>query len=264
MHFCQRHGAARVTPRIVTFCDAAYIPVARNWLRALAEIGLDGSATIVAMDEATRKAFPPEVILHRPLQRSEGFAELWAHRIMILREMLSAGEAIIHSDADAIWLRNPMAEIEACKADMVFSQGTVWPPDVSARHGLVLCCGLFFLRPTPQVETFLDAVSVRMGTDRDDQTAINRVVASWIDGWQIEIPYEIACGKGYFTASRQPIHARGGDSPIAETGLAILPHHAFPRIVDKLTDDMFVVHPFSGKTLADKRRVLGSLGLWRA
>lgn len=251
-------------PRIVTFCDAGYIPVARNWLRALAEIGLDGLATIVSMDEATREAFPSAVILHRPLQRSQGLSALWMHRIHVLRELLSAGEAVIHSDADAVWLRDPMAEIDACQADMVYSQGTVWPPDVHARHGLVLCCGLFFLRPVPQVAAFLEAVGARLDMDGDDQAAVNRVAASWIEGWQIDSPYEIAFGERRFTASRKPIHARGGNSPIGEAGLAVLPHHAFPRIVNRLTDDMFVVHPFSGKTLADKRRILGGLGLWPA
>jgi len=254
-----------VTPRIVTFCTAEYVPVARNWLRALAEIGLDGAATIVALDAATRAAFPPDRVLHRPLVAASGdLGALWAHRIGVLRDVLASGEALIHSDADAIWLRDPRPDIAACDAAMVFSQGTIWPPDIHRRHGLVLCCGFFHLRPNPQVLAFLDAVAARLETDRDDQMAVNRVVAEWIDGWEIDDPYEIPFGQDRFIASRRPIAARGARSPAGKIGIAVLPHHAYPRLLDSVSGETVVAHPLSAKTPDDKMRVLDRFGLWRS
>lgn len=250
-------------PRIVTFCNADYIPVAQNWLRALKEIGLAGSATVVSLDDATRDSFPPAGVLHRPLPANpRDFGALWSHRISVLRELLSSGQAIIHSDADAVWLRDPMPDIESCGTAMVFSQGTIWPPDVHKRHGLVLCCGLFYLRPDPQVLVFLDAVDARMITDRDDQMAVNRVAAAWIDAWEIHDPYEIPFRQDRFIASRRPIRARRSKCAAGEISISVLPHHAYPRLLDSVTDETVVAHPLSGKSLGDKMRCLGQLGLW--
>ena len=249
--------------RILTFCNADYVPVARNWLRALAEIGLDHAATIVSLDEATRASFASDQVLHRPLSpSSDDLSALWSHRIGVLRELLSSGEAIIHSDADAIWLRDPMPDILASDADMVFSQGTIWPPDVHRHHGIVLCCGFFFLRPDQQVLAFLDAVDARMITDRDDQMAVNRVVAALIDDWQVDDPYEVPFRQDRFIASRRPIRARLAKDSSDQISITVLPHHAYPRLLDCVTDEMVVAHPLSGKSLNEKMRCLGQLGLW--
>lgn len=252
-----------MTPRIVTFCNSDYIAVAENWLRALAKINMDGRATIVSLDETTREAFPSSRVLHRPLQPdAQGLSSLWSHRIVVLRELVSAGQAIIHSDADAIWLRDPIPDIGSCATPIVFSQGTVWPKDVHCRHGLVLCCGFFYLAPDPQVIAFLDVVADRVISDRDDQISVNRVVAEKVEGWEIEDPYEIPFRDSSFIASRSPIRAQGLKGILAAAGIAILPHHAYPRLLDKVSGETIVAHPLSGKTLNEKVVCLSRLGLW--
>ncbi|MCC5987901.1 MAG: hypothetical protein JJT95_09480 [Pararhodobacter sp.] len=252
-----------MTPRIVTFCNAGYIPVVENWLRALDNIEMDDRAIVVSLDDSTRDAFPAGRVLHRPLPPgAQGLGALWSHRIAVLRELLSTGEAVIHSDADAVWLRDPIPDIDACATPIVFTQGTFWPPDVHARRGLVLCCGFFFLRPDPQVFRFLDAVAARMSTDRDDQIAMNRVVDAWIDDWKIDNPYRVSFRDIQFIASRMPIRAHGFDEAGNEVAISVLPHHAYPRILDSLTQDTVVAHPLSGKSRSEKERCLRRLGLW--
>lgn len=252
-----------MTLRIVTFCNADYIPVAKNWLQALTLINMEASATVISLDEDTRRAFPSHLVLHRPLSpKGNGLGALWSHRLIVLRDLLSAGAPVVHSDADAVWLRDPMPDIDECAAPVVFTQGTIWPKDVYLRHGLVLCCGFFYLSPHPQVLRLLDLVIDRVQTDQDDQISINRVVAERIERWEIEDPYQIHFKESLIVASRRPIRARSSKGNEGEVHVAVLPHHAYPRLLDDITSETVVAHPLSGKTLEEKEKCLRSLGLW--
>lgn len=252
-----------MTLRIVTFCNADYIPVAQNWLCSLGRINMAEHAIIVSLDDQTRDAFHPDLVLHRPLNfQAEGLAALWSHRISVLREFLNAGEAVIHSDADAVWLRDPMHDIEACESPIVFSQGTYWPLDVHARRGLVVCCGFFYLRPVPYVFRFIEAVADRISADRDDQIAMNRVIDDWIEDWDIDDRYVIPFRNTHFVASREPIRAYDSIAQTDYPNISILPHHAYPRLLEEVSTETVVAHPLSGKTLKEKVDCLSRLGLW--
>lgn len=252
-----------MTPRIVTFCNAEYIPVAENWLRALRAINMDRHAIVIALDKEARDAFTTDCVLYRPLPSSaQDLGALWLHRIAVLREILSTGDAVIHSDSDAVWLRNPIPDIEHCGSPIVFSQGTVWPKDVHRRHGFVLCCGFFYLASNPDVLEFLEEVACRVELDRDDQIAVNRIVAERVARWEIEDRYEITFKDSRFIGSRTPMRARLIGENGGELALAVLPHHAYPRVLDEISEETVVAHPLSGKTLDEKVARLSKLSLW--
>ena len=54
--------------------------------------------------------------------------------------LIACGIDFVHSDADAVWLRDPIPEYfgPGETADLVASQGTRHPPDVFGRWGFVL------------------------------------------------------------------------------------------------------------------------------
>ena len=47
----------------------------------------------------------------------------------------------VHSDADAVWLKNPLISFGKTAFDLLASQGTIWPLDVFEQWRFVLCCG---------------------------------------------------------------------------------------------------------------------------
>lgn len=257
---------APASPLIVTFVTHGYIDVTANWLAFVAKLGLTAHVRIVTLDDASRDAFPAALTVHAPLDTTD-LGGLWVHRIQVIGRFLAAGYDVVHSDSDAVWLRDPLPFMASCSADMVFSQGTVWPPDVHARHGLVLCCGLFRLTACDGVRAFMRAVEARVAADRDDQVSINRLLDEAGVRWRIDTPYRIPFRDTAFTASRSVIRAAAGDGP----SVAVLPHHLFPRlvdcvdgtsIVDAADGEVMVAHPLSGKTRAEKQAVLSALGLW--
>lgn len=245
------------SPIIVTFANADYIPIARNWLSALQALSIRASIRIIALDAATRDAFPAELVIYRPYE-IRNLSGLWQFRVTILRELLSETDGIIHSDADAVWMRNPLPTIESCSTDMVFSQGTTWPRDVHARHGMVVCCGLFYLRNVSFVQDFMEELENRVSIDQDDQVSVNRLLDESGVTWDVTNPYAIPFRETEFIASRQPTFSAGNDS----TSVAILPHHLFPRMMDAPDPDVIIAHPLSPKNCTDKITVLSHLGLW--
>jgi len=242
---------------VLTFVSEDYIPVGQNWLRHVETISPDAKVLIIALDRATEAAFPDNLVQYNPADE-EGLAPLWRHRIEVLRKFLDQGYDVIHSDADAVWVRDPLPFLSECNAEMIFSQGTVWPPDVHAHHGLVLCCGFFYLRNTPSVRSFLSEVSHRVSLEKDDQASINRLVDENGVTWRIENPYNIDFRGKVFLASRKMIQSVVAVGP----SVAVLPHHLFPRLVENLDQDVVVAHPLSEKNCEEKIEVLSKLGLW--
>jgi len=244
-------------PTILTFVSEDYIPVGLNWLNRIRALRPEAEVQVIALDRATMEAFPPDVVKYAPARKPR-LSALWTHRIDVLCDLLARGHDVVHSDADAVWVRDPLPYIQSCKAEMVFSQGTIWPPDVHARHGVVLCCGLFYLQSSPAVRGFMRKARRRVQNDKDDQKSINRMIDENGVRWKITDPYSIPYGDATFTASRQPILSEVNTGPT----VAVLPHRLFPRLVDELTPDVMVAHPLSGKTCAAKIEVLSRLGLW--
>ncbi|MBI1260743.1 MAG: hypothetical protein GC184_03370 [Rhizobiales bacterium] len=246
------------SPTVVTFVSEDYIPIGLNWLAAFNALGIAARIRIVALDTATRDAFPSELVLYRPCDPRRR-ALLWQHRIRVLNEMLAEGLSLIHSDVDAVWLRDPLPALAACRTDMVFSQGTIWPPDVHQRQGIVLCCGFFYLANTAAVRDFFHIVERQVAIDKDDQITINRLLDQAGISWDVDAPYTLSYRNKEIRASRDVIRSREGTIP----SVAILPHHLFPRLVEEMHDNVIVCHPLAPKTCQDKIDVLSSLGLWR-
>ncbi len=252
-----------MNPIVVTFVSEPYIPVGLNWLKAITALETGADIRIIALDEATRDAFPESSVLYHP-QVAGGMAELWVHRTAVLRKLLDQGSGVIHSDADAVWVQNPLPMMEACGTEMVFSQGTVWPPDVHERRGVVLCCGLFYMKSTPAVREFMmkaqDQVRKDLEVNKhlDDQVSINRLIDKDLIRWVTGETYEVDFNDKRFIASRTVMLGESRDGP----SVSVLPYHHFPRLLEEMSPEVMVAHPLSGKTCAEKVKVLSGLDLW--
>lgn len=234
---------------LIAFSDRKYLGVLLNWLIAIHRLGIR-NYLVVSLDETihaflTERGFPSVLIkMDGPLH------DLWRLRLVILRELCAHGLDVIHSDIDAIWLRNPIPEYFSRDADhLVISQGTAWPYDVVARQGFVLCCGLFYLRSSNASKALLDDMLRNIALTNDDQTSLNYLIHASVT-WdrQLKNPYEFVF-RGYkVTCSEAPIHGR-----CLKTGLTVtlLPHHLFQRL--HMPDrPAYVKHLFSEKTNQDK------------
>lgn len=234
---------------LVAFSDSKYLGVLLNWLIAIHRLGIR-NYLIVALDETTHafladRGFPSVLIrMDGPLEK------LWHLRLVVLRELCAHGIDLIHSDIDAIWLRNPVEEYFSRDADhLVISQGTAWPYEVAAKQGFVLCCGLFYLRSSELSLALLDDLLRHIALTHDDQTSLNYLIHGCIT-WnrQLKNPYHLTF-RGYtVTCSEAPIRGRHQKTGFTVT---LLPHHLFQRL-HMPGREAYVKHLFSEKTDQDK------------
>jgi len=184
-------------------------------------------------------------------------ATLWKKRIDVFIEVIGAGIDVVHSDIDAVWLRDPVAEFfRDRKFDVIASQGTNWPEDVHKRWGFVLCCGLVCFRATSSCRAMLEAVRQDLTATGDDQISMNRMMMADAIQWEIESPYYMSHRGEPVLCSEQSIIGMGKTIDVS-----VLPHHLFQRLMVPSADP-FVVHPLAPKEAGPKSEVLDAAGGW--
>lgn len=245
-------------PLTVTFASEAFLPLLEVWAESLGRLGVR-RIRVYGLDAPTLAWCASRGIDARPVRWSGGLGELWRVRIGVFRALLDEGEDFIHSDADAIWIQNPLEEGAArgLGDDLVFSQGTYWPPDVHDRQGFVVCCGWFRARATDAARRFLRAIEADGASLRNDQIAVNRrLVADGARWSRVEADYAIPFRDRQIRCWTEPIHAT-----LESTGLtvALLPHREFQRLPEPY-DRVVVRHFLLPKGCGDRVRALRELG----
>jgi hypothetical protein len=245
-------------PLVVSFANSDYLGVLANWLIGFRRLGLP-LPRIYCLDERTQRWARRWGCSTRLLEWDGDLASLWKTRISVFAELADNGTDFIHSDLDAVWLRDPLADpdLVAKGADMVFSQGTVWPRDVFENQGFVLCCGWFRMRPSEGVKGFLQALAEHVAETGDDQISVNRLLAdtAWnLDGIR---PYRLAHKADLFTAWQGL--ARGRHEGFG-LDIALAPHGRIPRVADSWPDPA-IRHILTPKTAESKLAALEAEGL---
>jgi hypothetical protein len=235
---------------IIAFADSRYIDVLLNWLTALTVSGIE-NYLIVALDYELH-AFLLERKIPVVLSAVRGdLSALWVRRIDVFAALCDAGIDFVHSDVDAVWMRDPRDSFLADpNSDLIVSQGTIWPPDVHQQFGFVLCCGFFQLRSTPSTQRLLSELRESVLVTGDDQVSLNRLIAARATRWLIEPSetyYVEGAGKN-FLCSRSVMH--GLDSHGLR--MAVLPHHLFQRVPVPSDEEPFVLHLLTRKEPAAK------------
>lgn len=252
-------GLNRGSLPVVVFCDRSYRPVLENWLTFIQKLAVRDIVVFALDDEtaALARRFPTRTVECEAVTDDRA---LWSFRVEVFEFLTQEGISFIHSDADAIWLRDPRPEYFDAypQADLIASQGTRLPADVCSVWGFVICCGLFLLRSSPATVQLMADVREEVPRCRDDQVALNRVLCRRTVDWKIEVHGKINTGRGTFVHSRNIAIGSAG-----AISMALLPFNRFPRLPE-LGEDPYVVHPLTGITAEDKIEELARLGLWQS
>jgi Nucleotide-diphospho-sugar transferase len=237
-------------PLVVVFADSKYQVVLDKWLEAIQRLGIH-NYLVVALDHSLCEEMEQRRIsaLYRPCPAN--LESLWIHRTDVLLELLKAGYDLVHSDADAFWIKNPLDEFIYDKDhDLIFSPGTYWPQEVHRKWGFVLCCGFFYAQSNSKTLAFFEELAQAVRIDRDDQVSLNRLLLQRGLVWKLQDSYELKIrGKSvkFFT---QPAEGNAGDLKIC-----VLPHAQFQRI-PAAEDDLYIQHWLSDKTALAKLKVI--------
>jgi len=187
---------------------------------------LKNNLLVVALDATADKAIREMGLKSHLLAWDGGLSSLWKERVRFVRQLLTQGYDVIHSDADAIWLGNPVEYCLNLNVDAAFSQGTIWPPSVHEELGVVLCCGFFYLKSNEHTIHLLEQWYESVLIDGDDQRALNELLLERGLSWPGKEDYCLSWQGKSFKCFND---VKCGSLP-GSMKLALLPHWHFQRL----------------------------------
>ncbi len=253
--------SGKCDPVVIAFANSNYAALTDNWLWHVRRVGVD-NVVICALDHETFLLAQANGVAAVSVVEVSALADLWILRAQVFESLARNGVDFVHSDIDAIWLRDPRPRLLEANAELAFSQGTIWPRDIARDWDFVLCCGLFLARATPDVAALFGRIGLRITDERDDQISLNRALREAGAIWDIE---SVAAGRlrrewngDSFSTFADPLRGRAG-----ALSLALMPHDEFPRLPEPIGPRALVAHPLSPKNAKAKIDRLVELGLWR-
>ena len=235
---------------IIVFANNDYLPVLNNWMNAIKRLDIK-NYLIIALDEKLHNELSERNIPAIIRECNIKTENLWIHRIMVIQEILEHGIHVLHSDADAVWFKNPLnGYIHNGNFDMIFSQGTIWPREIYHKWGFVLCCGLFYVKSNTATLKFFDELKIRVEIDKDDQISINKLLDDNLINWEMKDGYNLSYNNNIFRCFNDVITGTTSDMKIA-----LLPHSKFQRVRDS-GDDVYIKHIISEKNTMSIMQVL--------
>lgn len=181
------------TPLIVSFCNWNYSRVALNWVAYLRKLEIE-RYLIISLDEKTEE-FLLKNGINTKLIRGEILKKSgtgWRWRFQQTYNFLKSGTNIIHSDLDAIWLKNPLNFLDN-ESDIIASgDGGMHPTETYDKWGFTICMGWVYYRSNDCVlDIFENILNAEYPDPRindfDDQVEFNHYLSSKIKGEDISI-----------------------------------------------------------------------------
>ena len=247
-------------PLAITFATGGFAPLVRNWLAHAGRAGAE-APLVIALDGTLEDALARAGVATVLHAHDGTLADLWFQRMRIFEFLARSGIDFIHSDIDAVWLKDPRPLCFAdAGLDLVFSQGTNFPEEVWRRWGFVLCCGLFAAKARNAVADFFAAIASLTRSVGDDQAVVNHLLAR--DGlvWATEgrEGYEIRARGLVFKAYRRMLE---GSAERLGLRVGMLPYQLVPRLAAPGPGPL-VKHPLGPGAPAEKEKVLRDAGCW--
>lgn len=200
---------------------------------------------LLCLDEESSKILMSELgIRCAEVQHEEEYKrrDVWSLRMQVASCLLLAGYDVLLSDADAIWLKDPMdsiSDLGANDSNVVASRGRM-PKKLYLEWGSTVCFGFVLLRARGTgISTLIDAMAMAIIRSKDDQNAINSALSSLGIKWdpKSDMGFANSTRRGRGTVER----LGDGDEKFVVT---LLPHATFTRLCNQtpISGDTVVAH----------------------
>jgi len=253
--------------KIITFGNSAYIEVAKLWLKYISKLDLMKNVSIIALDEQIKKElskYNVDIIDAGYDIKSKGINDFWKFRCEIFLEIYEKYGSFIHSDLDAIWLKNPITYLKNIENNLIFSQGTIHPLKVFKKFGIVACCGFFQVNESAASKLFLKKLISDVELYGDDQESVNNILFKNKINLNFKNPYHEKItfnNKESYSlkCSNLPICGELKNFYGQKLSIAYLPHKFFTRVNNLINKDTIVAHPLTAKNNEDKLKTFKEL-----
>jgi hypothetical protein len=162
---------------ILSFCNFDYVKVALNWVEYLNKLEIN-NYLIVALDSET-ETFLKDHNVNTKLIKGEipkRSGKGWRWRFQQTYEFVKDGYNVIHSDLDAVWLKNPLDIIDT-KYDIIASTDTGgFPPETYQKWNFTMCMGWMYYASTNATLNLFESI-LKNKKNFDDQMEFNNYIS---------------------------------------------------------------------------------------
>lgn len=234
---------------IITQVAYNYFPIFEIWYYAMQRLGVH-NILLIALDPLTAERakelgvtcyFLPIFGFQKSARRL-----IWTETLKVRQEILNLGVNYLHSDADAIWLKDVREQIFQHDTDFVTSIAYGTPKLAMESWGFVMCLGFYYCRSNENTRAVYRKYIELSAALGHDQNGLNQLFLDSDIKWN----------------SRHGMLHRG-ECPLLDLSVTAVPWDvvARPRDLSQLPVDTGVIHPvLSYPTIVDKIRVLSEFG----
>ena len=162
--------------KIIIFTNKEYLDKSQLMIQNFKKLNIS-SYNFVCLDNHTFKnLFTHNKELHLLFFKNtwNDKKKLWVKRMQIMNQILSEESFdILHCDADAEWLKNPMNLFDDENIDMYFANGLNYPDKIFEKWGFVVRGGFYYLRNNAKTQIFINKWVEYTKKFLDDQVALN-------------------------------------------------------------------------------------------
>jgi len=230
---------------ILTIANIGYKDVLTSWIKRTQDVGMQKKhVSVVCVDNELQAALEQqghECLLVDPGKDGAVFKGVAFLRHLIAYALNSHGLDVMYTDADALWLQNPLPIMQSIVSEVggpgiIGSRGN-YPTDVGGAWGATLCTGvLLYHGRLPDSFWSALAETQQQINDGHDQHYLNAMLFKSGVEWNM--------GRLQYEESTNLDHGR---VPAFDISVTLLPHNQFPRICSNLhREEVVILHCTSG------------------
>lgn len=234
---------------IVTQVAYNYFPIFEIWYRNMSRLGVR-NILLIALDPLTAERartmdipywYLPIFGFQKSVRRL-----IWTETLKVRRNLLAAGVNYLHSDADAIWLKDVRPEVFSEGTDFVTSIAKGVPKTALDRWGFVMCLGFYFCRSNSRTRGVYDRYIALSDALGHDQNGLNQLFLDAGFNWTPR-------PGGYYQ----------GEGPGIDVSATILPERIVSRPMELSKKiETGVIHPvLSARSTKEKLAILKRFGV---
>lgn len=160
--------------RYVVFSSAAYADLEKIWFQYIFKQGV--RRTDIDLFYLSESPMDQKIgAINIPWDGAK--KSLWVIRCAVFCKLSNLGVSFFHFDLDAVAMAPVIQELST-EADLLFSQGTVWPSFALEALGFCVCAGWFLSRGTKASRLFWEEVFADVILSGDDQYSINKILVA--------------------------------------------------------------------------------------
>lgn len=278
---------------IICFVNINYKSLLANWIQFMYKQNIYHFCIVCLDKYILKKCLEYNLFcVYYPVDVSYNFNNLWIKRIEFINTLVKLDIPLIHTDIDAIWVDNPIEYLkklsDKTNADIIGSQGLIFPETSFKKNGFIICCGFFLINPTPNSKKWVEKWEFETKKNKDDQVAFNRLL-EWTnisieemdeyfkDGSRVKFPQIINYKQiinlyekqFLLNCSNNPRIIKTSEKSQLKLKLVLLPMTGFQRVpISKCKEDqfkndkVFIKHYFTDKKEEDKIELFKKHKLW--